>query len=90
MLMDFGMTCCMNQRVSKLKLLLNLQVKKQRPPIRSDYFEHLYLINLLKKIPYNLHLEYDEMWNEIPWWTLIGSATRGLVSTEDNEVCPLR
>lgn len=49
MLMNFGMTCCMNQRVSKLKLLLNLQVKKQRPPIRFDYFEHLYLINLKKK-----------------------------------------
>ena len=41
----------MNQRVSKLKLLLNPPVKKQRPPLRFDYSEHMYIINhsFLKK-----------------------------------------
>lgn len=35
----------MNQRVSKLKWLLNPPVKKQRPPLRFDYSEHMYIIN---------------------------------------------
>lgn len=50
----------MNQRVSKLKLVVSRQVKKKGFLDLITLLTHVHNYSLKKKLPYNLHLEYDD------------------------------